>query len=463
MWIETEDTKACIEVPEQLWSLAEGLHASFSPTLSDISELELSLLFIEHAMNGKPSEQLNSLIGSLLSQFAGKHLDDGASDAHAVFPGKTDTLGLNPALAILFKAASKTGLLTTPQLSLLKEADVRMVAVFSGQASSEDLLGELKQLLNTYGPLLNDLFAHLAQILKEASEDREAQEFFLDGFDLASWMHGPVEAWPPASYILAAPRSFPLVGLIQLLNYQLLLKLYGVQPYELAKCFVAGTGHSQGIIPAAMLAMARTHEDVFTGAGDVLKILFWTGLRCQQAQPLVTLHPDIVAEAVERGEGAPSPMLSVSGLSRALLQTHIDTQNANSEGEDYPIAIGLKNGPTSFIICGSPAKLYNLLLALRPLQASPQEDQSRVPHSQRKLTFRLRFLPVSVPFHSEGLKPAVPKIMADLERTGCTFFTRPGPSLYSIPHLQSGMPNDVMHALNITICNRRKLWNGGEA
>lgn len=433
--------EAAFEVPESQWSTIEMLKKSFviPEDMAQLNPLEASLLFIEHVSSTKNTGS-DKILHPVFTFFASKYFKDNVSP-FAVFNGETVTLGYNAALRIFYTAAHRLGLISDIShcLQPLKADGVRPMAIFSGQASSEDLLGELKTLVDTYDVLIGDLFNRLTAVLKQQAEDQEAAGYFLSGFDIAAWIRGPKETWPSTSYIDEAPRSFPIVGLIQLLNYHLLLKLYNCDPSGLAKLLVGSTGHSQGIISAAMLALASTHEDFAKGSENVVKILFWIGLRAQQACPVLPMHPDIVADTEAHGEGAPSPMLSISGISQAFIEKQLAIVNTKL-GSNEKLAVGLKNGSQAFIVCGSPSGLYDLVLSLRPLQAG-DEDQSRVPHSKRKLKFRMRFLPVSVPFHSEPLHRVVPIVLKDAERTGCGFFAKTDPAHFPVFHLETGISN----------------------
>jgi fatty acid synthase subunit beta len=55
------------------------------------------------------------------------------------------------------------------------------------------------------------------------------------------------------------------------------------------------------------------------------------------------------------------------------------------------------------------------------LKAPTGLDQSRVPFSQRKIKFSSRFLPITAPFHSIYLKPAVAIILNDVAKSACGF------------------------------------------
>lgn len=65
--------------------------------------------------------------------------------------------------------------------------------------------------------------------------------------------------------------------------------------------------------------------------------------------------------------------------------------------------------------------LYGLNVTLRKLKAKSSGDQSRIPFSKRNAKFSTRFLPVSVPFHSEYLAAVPDKVMRDLHKRGLVF------------------------------------------
>ena len=64
--------------------------------------------------------------------------------------------------------------------------------------------------------------------------------------------------------------------------------------------------------------------------------------------PILTLDPAIVSDAIEGGEGALAPMLSITGLLLKDLQPHITETNkylsANSE-----LFVSLHNGMKTFV------------------------------------------------------------------------------------------------------------------
>ncbi|KAF8753393.1 fatty acid synthase [Rhizoctonia solani] len=128
------------------------------------------------------------------------------------------------------------------------------------------------------------------------------------------------------------------------------------------------TGHSQGILSAVVAATSPT-SNLSPKILPRLSDGYYVGRRSwQEAFPVLAVEPSIVKDSVDGGEGVPSPMLSVTGLPLAALEKHI----------------------------------------------TGRTRQSKVPFSQRKAVFNVRFLVVGVPYHSHYLDGATEKVLADL-------------------------------------------------
>lgn len=108
------------------------------------------------------------------------------------------------------------------------------------------------------------------------------------------------------------------------------------------------------------------------------------------------------------------------GLRLYEVQKHADVTNSFLPA-DRRIHLSLINGPRSMIFTGHPQSLYGLNKHLRKLKPLPDQDQSRIPFSQRKVPFTSRFLPVVVPFHSEYLKDVPAEMEADIKAHGLIF------------------------------------------
>src|SRR6266852_1436558 len=111
-------------------------------------------------------------------------------------------------------------------------------------------------------------------------------------------------------------------------------------------------------------------------------------------------------------------MLAVSGLARSTLDSHIAKTNEHLP-ENAKLYIGLHNGAKNAVVVGPARSLYGLVTALRKIRAPASADQSKIPYSQRKNVFAMRFLLVNVPYHSDYLQGATDKVFdIDLEGKG---------------------------------------------
>jgi len=229
------------------------------------------------------------------------------------------------------------------------------------------------------------------------------------------------ESTPDLTYLVSAPVSFPLIGLVQLAHYYVTCKILAKEPRDRREGLAGTTGHSQGIVTAAAIASASTWDSFHRITSDTLTILFWIGCRSQQTYPRTSLAPSTLQDSINEGEGTPSPMLSVRDLPQAQVQHHVDITNTHLPKDRY-IHISLINGARNVVVTGPPQSLYGLNLSLRKVKAPTGLDQNRVPFTERKVRFVNRFLPISAPFHSPYLESATGIILEDLKEIGA--FTR---------------------------------------
>ncbi|KAI6464273.1 hypothetical protein MCOR17_005403 [Pyricularia oryzae] len=295
------------------------------------------------------------------------------------------------------------------------EDKAKIYTIFGGQGNIEEYFEELRELHTTYRVFIEELITTSAELLQNLSKDPSAEKLFSKGLDVMSWLHRP-EATPDIDYLVSAPVSFPLIGLVQLAHYEVTCKVLGVPPSALRERFSGATGHSQGIVLAAATAAADTWKEWPTIVKKTLTILFWIGARSQQTFPRTSITPSILQDSVDNGEGIPTPMLSIRDLPQAEVQKHIDKTNEYLPADRH-ISISLINSPRNMVVTGPPISLYGLNLQLRKVKAPTGLDQNRIPYTQRKVRFVNRFLPITAPFHSKYLAEATSMIDNDLQYT----------------------------------------------
>ncbi|SPN99679.1 probable fatty-acyl-CoA synthase, beta subunit [Cephalotrichum gorgonifer] len=301
------------------------------------------------------------------------------------------------------------------QSALFRAADdnsAQIYTIFGGQGNIEEYFEELREINTVYPAFVGELITSAADLLQSLARHPEAEKLYSKGLDILGWLHNP-DSTPDVDYLISAPVSFPLIGLLQLAHYEVTCKTLGVHPGVLRDRIQGTTGHSQGVVVAAATAAAGSWDEWREVVVSALTILFWIGARSQQTFPRTSITPSMLRDSVDNGEGTPTPMLSIRDLSQAEVQKHIDATNHYLPADRH-IAVSLVNSPRNMVITGPPISLYGLNVRLRKVKAPTGLDQNRIPHTQRKVRFANRFLPITAPFHSQYLSAATDLIDRDL-------------------------------------------------
>ena len=265
---------------------------------------------------------------------------------------------------------------------------------------------------NIYKPFLHSLLVNITQTVLlplTAKAEQDGYPYYTQGLNLIAWLDGSVSR-PTTDYLASIPLSLPLIGVTQLAQYVVSCRITDLSPGEMRSLFKGATGHSQGIVSAVAVAASSTWENLDENILKAVRLLFYLGLRGQQGFPLLSIEPQLVADAVANNEGVPSPMLSVNGLSLKALEGHIKKVNEHLPSNSK-VGISLYNASTIHVVTGPARALYGLATALRKVMAPPGLDQSKTPYSKRKAVFNMRFLPVNVPYHSHYLEGQTQKLI----------------------------------------------------
>ncbi|ABN68335.2 Fatty acid synthase subunit beta Includes: 3-hydroxypalmitoyl-[acyl-carrier-protein] dehydratase; Enoyl-[acyl-carrier-protein] reductase [NADH]; [Acyl-carrier-protein] acetyltransferase; [Acyl-carrier-protein] malonyltransferase; S-acyl fatty acid synthas [Scheffersomyces stipitis CBS 6054] len=300
--------------------------------------------------------------------------------------------------------------------------DAKLVAIFGGQGNTDDYFEELRDLYKLYKGLIHDdlIEPFAAKLAKLVKQDSAFDKIYTQGLNILSWLSNP-EQTPDQDYLLSVPVSCPVICIIQLCHYAITCKVLGLTPGELRSYLNAGTtGHSQGLVTAVAIASSDSWDSYFENSLKAISLLFFIGSRCLMSYPRTTLPPTMLQDSLENGEGRPSPMLSIRDLSASQVEKFIDETNKHLPQEKH-ITLSLINGARNLVVSGPPESLYGLNLTLRNKKAPNGLDQSRIPHSQRKLKFSNRFLPIFSPFHSPLLDNATIAILEDVEAENLNF------------------------------------------
>ncbi|EGZ23948.1 hypothetical protein PHYSODRAFT_556584 [Phytophthora sojae] len=252
-------------------------------------------------------------------------------------------------------------------------------------------------------------------LLEESSTDEaKASVAFEAAIDVHSWLQSLEVGDAPADLALDCVYfSMPLLVLTQCANYLNFLETAGVSHESVVKSSTTAVGHSQGVVSAVIFSAAKTAEEFVAIGVSVLRYMFWQGLRAQEAyDQLLTQYKQDGKKIADAG-----PMLAVRGLKKEHVLKAIEVAKRRTKTPD--LQLSLINASDMMNVTGFPATLTLLKQALEGLFAKPDANQTRIPHSQRKPTGSLSFLPLSAPFHTPLLTEAKPKLVQDVERVKC--------------------------------------------
>jgi len=342
------------------------------------------------------------------------------SEIHAFFASLPDALRRSDIISCYYLAleAVKRPLFSSATESALfraaSHAQARIFAVFGGQGNTLTYLDELRSLYTIYPsmirPFLSVTTVHLSQL---AGASSGVAQHFEHGMHVLRWLENP-DTQPDADYLIGAPVSFPIIGLAQLAHVVVMCSILGIHPGQLRDHLAGVTGHSQGIVTAVVVAASDDWDSFVKHAKDALTVLFWIGVRGQQAYPCPAIPQEAMEDAEKHGEGAPTSALCLRGLPCAEVERYVETANKHLPA-DKRVAIGLVNSPRNLVVTGPPLSLYGLCRLLRDAQAPADFDDSRVRFSQRKRRFVKHFLPITAPFHSPYLEEAAHRLREDLK------------------------------------------------
>jgi malonyl CoA-acyl carrier protein transacylase len=254
------------------------------------------------------------------------------------------------------------------------------------------------------------------------------------------------------------------------------LELAGLAPRDLAAATRGATGHSQGIATAATLAMSATTADLVARAGEMVLVLFWLGLRVQEATDaliaesarinLPPAQPRKAAkgqpQATPEADAPATPMLAINGIPFALVERVVALANKNfSPGQHLSLA--LVNGPRSCVVAGAPRLLAELRSQLGQQRIAPGQSQTGTPFRTRLFDFRSRFLNVTSVFHST-VHAAIPgAVLEDCARRSIALpavltLAFPVHSTLDGAPLTDTTSEGLIHTLATLIAVRRVNW-----
>ncbi|KAJ2616190.1 fatty acid synthase alpha subunit Lsd1 [Coemansia sp. RSA 1365] len=274
---------------------------------------------------------------------------------------------------------------------------LQLTAMFGGQPGSSSYLAEARWLLDIYRPLLTEYVTHLSAFLESQSHDTRLAPAYKEGLDVVQWLSHP-KSTPNSEYLVSAPISMPLTGLVQLMQIAVLYKTLVV------------AGHSQGIATATVFSMLSDEQSLFSLSEKVLGILMLIGVYSQVYQPSYYFANRTARPPAEKivDSTPPRPMVYVNGADKTKLEALLLDFNSSQPSEDKHVHLAVVNSYNQFVVSGTVRSTVKLVKLLRSHSARPDEDQSKVPFSKRKAVITTSYLNITVPFHCSLLEEVIP-------------------------------------------------------
>ncbi|PIA19567.1 fatty acid synthase [Coemansia reversa NRRL 1564] len=397
-------------VPELAIQL-QKLAYSFSDSSSVTSPIELYALFLEHCAANNQKAALFVL--ETLCQAYGIPV----TNIHVVV--QQHALGENAAQLVLrayyslwsVAAARRFYRNAKPTLPpvLFATDSLRLKAMFGGQPGSSSYLAEARCLLDIYRPLLTDYVTHLSTFLESQLRDARLAPAYKEGLDVLQWLTHP-KSTPDSEYLVSAPISMPLTGLVQLMQITVLYKTLNVSPGDLARYFNAVAGHSQGIAIAVVFSMLSDEQSLFRLSEKVLGILMLIGVYSQIHQPSYYFANRTAKPPTENNAepAPPRPMVYVHGTDKNKLEALLLDFNNSQPSKDKHVNLAVVNSYDQFVVSATVKSAVKLVEPLRSRSAKPDKDQSKVPFNKRKPVITTSYLNITVPYHCSLLEEVIP-------------------------------------------------------
>lgn len=248
--IKQNTTEVSVLVPANIWVPAEQLREEFPKgdveAVEEITDIELAAKFLFFATSRASNEsQFLPVARTLFLDFGHQYLKN--NDVHAVTRSldspeskKLVIQAYYSALVALKEHNVLSAEEAAPAKSALFEAatrgDAKLFAIFGGQGNIEEYFDELAEIWETYQGLVQPFVQRMAVVLAEYARSPEASVLHSKGLDILRWLDN-ADARPDLAYLVSAPVSFPLIGLTQILQYYVMIKVLDRTPAEVRDLF----------------------------------------------------------------------------------------------------------------------------------------------------------------------------------------------------------------------------------
>jgi 3-oxoacyl-ACP reductase-like protein/enoyl reductase-like protein/acyl dehydratase len=293
-------------------------------------------------------------------------------------------------------------------LDLLGKGSGKACITFAGQGIA--YLDELKELYGRGGRVEALVSAATSELERLQSEQIFRWSGLYDGgVDLLDWIDGKE---PSLAYLASSAISQPLIFLTQVCqfvaNYE-----DGLKAVFEAQGIVSLTGHSQGMLPALLIAESSTGEVNTDRFLNYFQYMAWQGLFMAQSARRASAkwgeEGGVTSEA--------TPMAAISGLEVERLQALVTKVNENLAA-DRQLVVSLQNTRSRNVVSGPPQSLIELQKTLESRGKKEAALKKAGRFAGTPLQANWEYLGVSAPFHSPHMQGGFDELKEVLEQIG---------------------------------------------
>ena len=286
----------------------------------------------------------------------------------------------------------------TSLLQMAKADQVRFYLQFGGQGAPW-----LRELSRYYGQAeFEPFFSTVLSAIDEELHRVEGSLGLPQGLDIRSWLKDN-NTVPSQQYLSYAAVSLLLILVTQLAHFENVMINGNIDAKELASLSLAASGHSQGIIAAAFVSLAKQKDDYYASLAQFVKYQLYIGVSAQKAYPHLSASQEESTLSQELGSDTPSPMAAVLGSDHASIEKLVTQMNSELAPEQK-IYISLRNSPTNRILSSHRSSLIAFYKKYR------QKIESK--------ELKFVYLQTTCPFHSPFMEPILAIMKREIEHIG---------------------------------------------
>lgn len=248
---------------------------------------------------------------------------------------------------------------------------------------------------------MKELFEAALDGLDAERPNVEGRAGLPDGIDARKWLEDE-SSIPSEDYLGCAAVSIPMIQLTQLAHFEALVQ-EGYDRDKIVEAAAGATGHSQGLIPATLVAMGLTGSEYYDAVKKYMQYILYIGVRAQDVFPNFAATDEESKKAEELGAAGPAPMVAVLGADHKQIEDLVEKTNKNLAA-DKQIYVSLYNSPSNRILSSYRSSLIRF----------HEENKAFIEENKVKFVY----LRTTCPFHCDLMKPMLDPFKEDAERIG---------------------------------------------